>query len=159
MAHHALGVNHHHRVLLSLPHRHKVTGPDGNYLPELASLPRLAANEQAGMPRILFPRRDAETVVDAHGLPDRFQRVRIQRQRPSFRPHYRQRPNGSTRPQNLASSTQRDCMTTVEPARRFTMLCFIIRPDAADDLLLQLPPGHAQADHQANGKHSRPHAA
>ncbi len=34
----------------------------------------------------------------------------------------------------------------------------ITRPDVADDLLPQLPPGHAEADHQPNGKHSGQHA-
>ena len=48
-------------------------------------------------------------------------------------------------------------MTEVEPTGSFTMAGLITWPDAAGDLLPQLPPGGPEADHQANGKHGGPH--
>ena len=68
------------------------------------------------------------------GSPNSRQSLSIKHQGPPFRPDYRQSPNGSTRPQNLTSSTQGDCMAKVEPARCFPMPCLITR-------MAELTPG------------------
>ncbi len=75
-------LNYCQRFRFRSPNRNKVPRPDGDYLPEFASFPRLTADEQAGVSRILFLGRDAETVACPHGLPDSRQSVRIKRKRP-----------------------------------------------------------------------------
>jgi hypothetical protein len=151
-------LNHCHHFLLSLPYRNKVTRADGDCLPEFACLPRHTADEQARVLRILFPRRDTESVAFSYGLPNRLQILGLKRQPPTLRPDYRQRPDRDTCARYVTSTAECDRMGKVKRAGSFTDLPPVGRRNDPGDLGAQFPPLQAGADHQTDCKHGRPQA-